>query len=130
MGGAKFSFRLMVLLHLKSPAQFRAILACAPIARTVHFFLYRMTDASTMASAIGVVLPKRCAKRAVTRNMLRRQVYAMSAMLESQWVPASYVVRLRQGFADGGFLSATSKNLKHQVRAELETLFQSAVKPC
>jgi len=102
--------------RLKTRAEFQAVLAAGIAARTAHFALHRMPHPEP---AIGVVIPKRWAKRAVTRNTIKRQVHSVS-----QSVPlpaAAYIVRLRTGFA--GFRSATSDALKRAVRGELTQLF-------
>lgn len=75
---------------------------------------------------VGVVLPKRWARRAVTRNAIRRQVYAVSRDIESSLPPAAHVVRLRTGFDRATFTSPSSVPLKQAVRAELEQLFARA----
>ncbi len=74
---------------------------------------------------LGVLLPKRWARRAVTRNTLRRQIYAVASELAPALPPQALVVRLRSGFAKTEFLSATSDVLKRAVRAELLQLLGS-----
>jgi ribonuclease P protein component len=75
---------------------------------------------------LGVIVPKRWAKRAVTRNTIKRQIYAVSADASCQLPPAAHVVRLRSGFDRAEFISATSDKLKVAVRAELQHLFSGA----
>ena len=75
---------------------------------------------------IGVLLPKRWAKRAVTRNTIKRQVYSVSRELTPPLPAAAHVVRLRSGFDRTQFTSATSEALKRAVRAELQGLFAKA----
>jgi ribonuclease P protein component len=75
---------------------------------------------------IGALIPKRWAKRAVTRNTIKRQIYAVSQSLESELPPAAHVVRLRAGFDRARFISATSDALRQAVRAELQELFARA----
>ena len=70
--------------------------------------------------------PKRWAKRAVTRNAIKRQIYHVSSLLEPSLVHAVYVVRLRTGFDGAKFVSATSAELKATVRRELNQLFAQA----
>ncbi len=72
---------------------------------------------------IGAVIPKRWARRAVTRNAIRRQIYTVSQEFEAQMPAAAHVVRLRMAFDKTGFPSATSTALKKAVRAELQQLF-------
>jgi ribonuclease P protein component len=71
---------------------------------------------------IGVICPKRWAKRAVTRNTIKRQIYAVSSELESQLPAACLVLRLAAGFSREQFPSATSPALKKALRAELLAL--------
>ncbi len=72
------------------------------------------------------MVPKRWAKRAVTRNAVKRQVYAVSLEFESSLACAAHVVRLRSGFDRKLFISATSDRLKTTVRQELQQLFAKA----
>ena len=73
------------------------------------------------------MVPKRWAKKAVTRNAIKRQIYNMSAMFQSTLPSAAHVVRLRQTFDRKLFVSAQSVALKRVVRQELESLFAMAV---
>jgi ribonuclease P protein component len=117
--------------RLKSRAQFQAVMAGAPVAKTVHFALHRgALDAPTdgrqlfpvPAAWVGVVLPKRWARRAVTRNAIRRQIYELSRLHANAMPQAAWVVRLRSEFSRKQFVSASSEPLKRAVRAELEQL--------
>jgi ribonuclease P protein component len=74
-------------------------------------------------TTVGVICPKRWAKRAVTRNTIKRQIYAVSSELESQLPAACLVLRLASGFSREQFPSATSSALKASLRAELLALF-------
>ena len=78
---------------------------------------------------MGAVVPKRWAKRAVTRNGIKRQIYTMSAALTPSLPTAAHVVRLRTAFAREQFVSAWSEALKAAVRGELQQLFERAAKP-
>ncbi len=75
---------------------------------------------------MGAMVPKRWAKRAVTRNMIKRQIYSVGAMAVPALPVAAFVVRLRAGFDRAHFVSATSVALKRQVRQELVALFEHA----
>ena len=131
--------------RLKSRAQFQAVLAGTTISRTAHFALHRTgLDAQPPQSAtpgpesaptalfavtqpwVGALIPKRWAKRAVTRNAIKRQIYAVSSALESTLTPAAHVVRLRSAFDRAKFPSASSDALKQAVRSELQQLFARA----
>ena len=73
------------------------------------------------------MVPKRWAKRAVTRNAIKRQIYNVSTSFESTLSVAAHVVRLRSDFDKSRFVSATSDALKIAVRQELHQLFNAAV---
>lgn len=72
------------------------------------------------------MVPKRWAKRAVTRNAIKRQIYTVSQAFEARLPAAAHVVRLRSGFDRARFVSATSDALKQAVRGELQELFARA----
>ncbi|MES2976461.1 MAG: ribonuclease P protein component [Pseudomonadota bacterium] len=141
--------------RLKSRAQFQATMSGGTVARTAHFVLHRVSlDAANQAAAaasadkpsssgpesfrpqalfavqdcwMGPLVPKRWAKRAVTRNTIKRQIYNVSASFEHRLPKAAHVVRLRSTFDRKVFISATSDALKLAVRTELEELFAKAV---
>jgi ribonuclease P protein component len=75
---------------------------------------------------LGAMVPKRWARRAVTRNTIKRQIYAISEQFEVRLPCAAHVVRLRSGFDRKQFISATSTLLKQAVRLELVQLFEHA----
>lgn len=117
-------------------------MAGGTVSRTAHFVLHRAAPqapsdspgpASTAGrqalfavheASIGAVVPKRWAKRAVTRNGIKRQIYNVSAAFEQHLPHTAHVVRLRGEFARAQFPSAWSEPLKAAVRAELQQLFQ------
>jgi len=126
--------------RLRTRAQFQAALSAVTVARTAHFALHRCAlDAPAVAGAsaqpslfqpadvwLGAMVPKRWARRAVTRNAIRRQIYALA---DGAPLPqAAHVVRLRAGFDRSRFASASSDALKRAVRAELEQLFARAAR--
>ena len=93
------------------------------IAKTGHFALhYAAPQVPQPILAVGVASPKRWARRAVTRNTIKRQVYAVSDALAHQLATGHYVVRLCAEFSRTQFVSATSDVLKKAVRAELQQL--------
>ena len=118
--------------RIRTRPQFQAAMAGAIVAKTPHFALHRLALPAPahgrllfpeQDSWIGVVLPKRWAKRAVTRNSIRRQVYEFTRLSADSLPAAALVVRLRAGFSREQFVSATSDVLKRAVRAELQQLF-------
>jgi len=117
-------------------------MAGSTISRTAHFVLHRAPIEPGPQAApdsprgqslfavrdcwVGVVVPKRWAKRAVTRNGIKRQIYNVSASFEHKLAAAAHVVRLRSGFAREQFKSAWSEPLAAAVRTELLQLFEKA----
>jgi ribonuclease P protein component len=126
--------------RLKTRPQFQAVLAGKTLARTTHFALHCADlvlevhvgsgpQAPLFSHAcvwLGAMVPKRWAKRAVTRNAIKRQIYTVSAQFEPHLGVAAHVVRLRAGFDRKQFVSATSELLKTAVRVELQSLFERA----
>ncbi|WP_298429558.1 ribonuclease P protein component [Ottowia sp.] len=124
--------------RLKTRPQFQAAMAGGTVSRTAHFALHRLALDSTGPQALfavagsqggawlGAMVPKRWARRAVTRNAIKRQIYAVARVFEPGMPHAAHVVRLRTGFDRKHFVSATSDALKRAVRAELEQLFAAA----
>jgi ribonuclease P protein component len=72
---------------------------------------------------LGCVAPKRHARRAVTRNVLKRQMRAAAQRHEAGLAQGLWLVRLRQGFPVAQFPSADSDKLRTAARSELERLF-------
>ena len=71
---------------------------------------------------IGCVVPKRHAKRAVTRSLLKRQIRASFGRHQQQLPSGLWLVRLRAGFPVAEFTSARSEALARAARAELDGL--------
>ena len=128
--------------RLKTRVQFQAVMAGQTVSRTAHFALHRSAlDATGPGSEgpqalfvvhgapqgwIGAVVPKRWARRAVTRNAIKRQIYNVAEDIALELPVAAHVVRLRTAFDRARFPSATSEALKRAVRAELQQLFARA----
>lgn len=120
--------------HILHKSQFDAVLGTRSVlsktARSEHFFVHRLQMTSEHAALfpaaiadeafVGVMSAKRFAKRAVTRNLIKRQIYAITT--EFPLVPAAYAVRLKAPFAKAQFKSASSDALKRSVRTELLAL--------
>lgn len=75
---------------------------------------------------MGAMVPKRWAKRAVTRNAIKRQIYNVSLQFEEDLPLAAYLVRMRAGFDPRMYISAASVTLRRAVRLELLQLFAAA----
>ncbi|HEV6967998.1 MULTISPECIES: ribonuclease P protein component [Roseateles] len=77
---------------------------------------------------LGMVVPKRHARRAVTRTLLKRQIRAAFAAAAGL-PPGLWVVRLRSPFDRQQFPSAASDALRQAAHAELAQLFGRALTP-
>lgn len=71
---------------------------------------------------VGCVVPKRHARRAVTRNLLKRQIRASFDRHAVALPGGLWLVRLRVGFPVAEFPSARSLALAQAARAELDGL--------
>ncbi len=121
----------MALTRLKAREDFRAVLDGPVIARSHHFAMHRRSlNRDAEGLVVGALVPKRWARRAVTRNAIRRQIYDIALAQAQALHPLAHVVRLRAAFDRKHFVSASSDALKSAVRQELLLLFQSAsIKP-
>jgi ribonuclease P protein component len=144
--------------RLVNKADFERLLGARPWARSMHFAVHHVAaapsrpirllkgaeaeDLSTGAAPacpplvddqpatcwLGCVVPKRHARRAVTRNLLKRQVRGAFERHEPALPYGLWLVRLRQGFAVSEFPSARSSALQHAARLELDALFTRGVR--
>lgn len=129
---------------------FELVLRRPPRSRSTHFSLHHAVQASTVIThptdpvklstgcashvdeavddlapgiRLGLVVPKRHAKRSVTRNLLRRQMRHVAERHRASLVPGLWVLRLRAPFPRSDFPSAASEALRDASRTELEVLF-------
>ena len=119
--------------RLQTRAQFDAVLKGPVLARTANFAIHAQLmplsgdqGLNPHQAALGAMVPKRWAKRAVTRNLLKRQIYALSQDLLASSGPRAFVVRLRQNFAVQQFPAAASRALKQVVQVQLLSLYAKA----
>ena len=125
--------------RLKTRAQFQAVLGGKLVAKTEHFALHCVElGTATVATAasvpvpvftrdatwFGAMAPKRWAKRAVTRNAIKRQIYSVGTLLKPILPNAAFLVRLRREFSRKDFISASSTELKEAVRSEVLELMK------
>ena len=71
---------------------------------------------------VGAVVPKRHARRAVTRSLLKREIYAAATRHRDVLAPGLWIVRLRAPFDRVLFPSAASPALRRAVRSQLDAL--------
>ena len=75
------------------------------------------------------MVPKRHARRAVTRSLLKRQIRAAAARHGGALAAGLWVVRLRAPFDRAEFSSAASAALQRAARAELDSVLTRAAEP-
>jgi ribonuclease P protein component len=84
-------------------------------------------DSAPKALWLGAVVPKRHARHAVTRTLLKRQIRA--AMQRRSDLPGGlWVVRVRAPFDRVAFVSAASDALRQAATTELDTLLAHAAR--
>jgi ribonuclease P protein component len=74
---------------------------------------------------LGVIVPKRFARRAVTRTLVKRQIRYGVGRYAHTLPPGMWVVRLRAGFDQTSFASAASQVLRAAVRKQVDHLLLS-----
>lgn len=79
-------------------------------------------------SWFGMVVPKRHAKRSVTRSLFKRQIRAAVGRHSATLADGLWVVRLRAPFDKALFHSAASVALNRAARAELDGLFAGVIR--
>jgi ribonuclease P protein component len=79
---------------------------------------------------LGAIVPKRHAKRAVTRSLLKRQIRAAVGIRAAGLKGGLWVVRLCAPFDRSKYPSAASDALRIAARTELETLMAQAARRC
>lgn len=144
--------------RLVHTADFERVLATPPRSRSTHFAMHHVMDAPSSATGkrqtppgeelsttpaleanqsvdnlpsrhwLGCVIPKRHARRSVSRTLLKRQIRAAMASHASSLLPGLWLVRLRSPFAAAQFVSAASVALRDAARDELQQLFTRAAR--
>lgn len=85
-------------------------------------------DESAAGRWLGCVVPKRHARRSVTRSVLKRQIRAAIERNEERLEAGLWLVRLRRPFAPTQFPSADSDALRAAARSELDQLLAQATR--
>ena len=125
----------------------KALLSAPTLAKTAHFALQATPDRAVLqelpteaapdrtesvdnsvsitASALrlALVVPKRHAKRAATRNLIKRQMREAVRRRVDDWTGRQMLIRQRRAFDSKQYPSAASAALRAAVRSELESLF-------
>ena len=121
-------------------ADFERALGTLPCSRTPRFSLHHAPwavehgsdelstgtlpppDGSVDDRRLGIVVPKRLARRSVTRHLVKRLVRAAVACRAALLAPGIWVVRLRAPIDTTMFRSAASGTLRRSLGAELGVL--------
>jgi len=77
--------------------------------------------------ALGLVVPKRHARRAVTRSLIKRELRAAWWERLPSLEPGAWLLRLRSGFDTVQFVSAASAPLRIAVRAEIRQVLDRCI---
>jgi ribonuclease P protein component len=85
-------------------------------------------DSSPAACWLGVVVPKRHAKRSVTRTLIKRQMRSAAVAAEHSLTGGLWVVRLRSPFDRKAYPSAASDALRDVAGQELAAVFADAAR--
>ena len=101
--------------------EFSSVFRLRPVKRTEHFALYQQSNALGHAR-LGIVVAKRLAQRAVTRNMIKR--IAREIFRRSESTSMDCIIRLTNPLMSRK-QSASSKSCKIALTAELKTLLNS-----
>jgi ribonuclease P protein component len=76
--------------------------------------------------SLMVIVPKRHAKRAVTRNLIKRQMREAVRRRGVGRIGSGLLIRQRAAFSTRQYPSAASAALRDAVRRELDLLFDQA----
>jgi ribonuclease P protein component len=76
--------------------------------------------------ALTLVVPKRHARRAVTRNLIKRQMREAVRRHRADMTEMALLLRQRSAFSPRLYPSAASDALRDAVRCELDALFERA----
>lgn len=85
-----------------------------------------LSEAAPAGCWLGLVVPKRHAKRSVTRSLLKRQMRTVMAAQAASLPPGLWVLRLKAPFDRKVFTSPASDPLREAAGAELVQLLQRA----
>ncbi|AHB75849.2 hypothetical protein U875_27125 [Pandoraea pnomenusa 3kgm] len=108
-----------------------------PLRRSAHFVLYMRrrdsapdtpVDAMPQEGRIGIVVGKKHAPRAVTRNLIKRQAREMFRQRRAALAGWDFVLRLTRRFDKGTYTAAAAPVLNTLCHAEFTQLFDAAEK--
>lgn len=117
--------------------EFSSVFSLRPLRRSAHFVLYMRrretapdtpVDATSDEGRIGIVVGKKHAPRAVTRNLIKRQAREMFRQRRAALAGWDFVLRLTRRFDKGTYTAAAAPVLNTLVQAEFAQLFDAAEK--
>ena len=88
--------------------------------------VHSVVDESPDTCWLGCVVPKRHARRAVTRNLIKRQMRSAMMRRQTTLAPGLWLLRLKSPFASADFPSAASGALRQSAREEIDRLLERA----
>ncbi|WP_445082808.1 ribonuclease P protein component [Candidatus Vallotiella sp. (ex Adelges kitamiensis)] len=110
---------------MRKTDEFSSVLSLRPCVRSTYFMLYhRPTE---QGARLGVVVSKRQAHRAVTRNLVKRLVREAFRLRCLELTGWDVLIRLSRKIDPAYFLSSGSVALTQVLRAQIEGLFVHAV---
>lgn len=125
--------------RLRSHAQYEHVLAGVVFVRNAYFALHycqqmlstekthddvRLVDKTDIQHIrFGLIIPKRWAKRAVTRSLIKRQCRLNFIQMAGVLPAGDWVIRLRRAIDPQRWPSAASSALKEYVNKELRQVF-------
>ena len=86
----------------------------------------KLPEAGLQERWLGCMVPKRHAKRAVTRNLIKRQMRAGFARHAEGLLPGLWLLRQHASFPVADYPSARSEALAEAARREIERLLGGA----
>ncbi len=111
--------------RLQSAQDHESLLKTTVVARSAHFVMHRAAQTDEQGLRASVLVSKRHARQAVTRNLIRRQLDALIQAHAHQLLPTRHLFRLTRPMGTL-FISASSTQLKQAVRQELQQLLLTA----
>jgi ribonuclease P protein component len=112
--------------RLTKTDEFSSVFALRPVRRSRHFVLYVRANGSAQAR-LGVVIGKKFAKRAVERNLIKRQCRELFRLRQPLLGGRDVLIRLQAKFPRQDVPTVAA--FKRICREELAHLFEIATRP-
>ena len=112
--------------RLTKTDEFSSVFALRPVRRSRHFVLYVRANGHPQAR-LGVVIGKKFAKRAVERNLIKRQCRELFRLRQPALGGRDVLIRLHAKFPRQDVPSVAA--FKRICREELSHLFEIATRP-